>query len=830
MASISALTLADARLLVLVSSAIVNHPDDISRVITPLVTLSKSSSISFTTLENLLKLLVTYTSPISVSATEISALAHALVESDSHTELSENDLIEDVESLANWVSSEFQIDLDGPEEAMVQIAKDLAVSLATKSQSLSFNVSAHSGEQESLLFAFSRAKCLQLSTYYDNITPVAESFDSLRNYTPFQAWYHGIILPYNYFHQNYAVPSDTAGPESEYLSLKSYADFFEFLALPLNSSVNESLASKLLPRAYFSNVLLPLAVYHLNDLDPVIVWIFKKHSSCDVINDFEFWDEILRTILTFHNYKGDTLAAKSYESLIRNYIFSCLYFGLYKGENIGSFSQAKIQSQIQNTLSYLVETFGSADLDIFFNNETLTFPEYKSLQEFTSSPPAFVKLILEGSLDECITYMLQVFTTCCSLHSLNELTVRKFFVLKSQANSNGKWFHKEVMRIFASDTQNHDQTMRALGIFSESFLSQNTETVRELDQLIFESFLQSENFDKAIDYFKNLPNERKLPAELVFQLVSRKFWDLFDNASNLDDRLGKLKLANSCIDILDTISQQGGLSEESRRSIVKIKHLLKAIHSLKNFKLVIVRNEPVTPKLILSKVTSSGSEQKYPQFSIISMVLEQNPKSYLAHERLHKIVNDLAIYADLDVSVVSFPKIQSACVESALIDGNFDFAYKQTKTVITYYLDTQNTENFNEIWLMFYQVGKYILPEWFGDYDVKVQEEKIGILLKQREILSLAIKYTKPNAFSADNSRLLVGQFRHVNEEIKKWHQDADLHRSEDVQDAFQSTQKQIQDNITGFINEASHSKNQASEKISNLFVSGLGWAIGARR
>ncbi|GEQ67464.1 hypothetical protein JCM33374_g1129 [Metschnikowia sp. JCM 33374] len=471
------------------------------------------------------------------------------------------------------------------------------------------------------------------------------------------------------------------------------------------------------------------------------------------------------------------------------------------------------------------------DVRIKIENENLEFLEYSTLEEFATAPPGVVKSIVDRALPESLSYILQVFSTCCSLHALNELTVRKFFFLKSQADSKPQWFHKEVMHLFSrADTQDYDHVLSSLAVFSEAFLSQNIETVKEVDQLIFDNFLRTENFTKAIEYFHGLPEERKLSTEAAFHMVNRKFWELFDSASNLDDRIGKLKLATNCLDILDTISRKDGLSDENKKVVIKTKHLLKAIHSLKNFKLVLVRNSPVTPKQILDRITSSSSEEKYPQFTVISSILEQNPKSYLAHERLHKIVNDLGIFADFDLSIVSFPRIQSACVESALIDGNFDFAYKQTKALITYCIETKNTECFNDIWLMFYQVGKYISSEWFGDYDAKIQDEKIGVLFKQREILSLAIKYTKPNTFTTDNSRLLVGQFRHVNQEIQKWHEEAGLHRSDEVQDAFQSTQKQIQENITGLLNEASHSKNQASEKISNLFVSGLGWAIGAKR
>ncbi|OBA19486.1 hypothetical protein METBIDRAFT_45887 [Metschnikowia bicuspidata var. bicuspidata NRRL YB-4993] len=830
MSSTSALALADACLLVLVSGAIVKHPEHIGRVFPPLIAVSKSPKTSFTTSENLLRLLLTCPSPISADIDEISDLAGTLIHAEQNIDLSEPDLIEDMESLSLWITKEFEILAAENEDAIVQTAKDLVVFLATKSHLLSFTMDRNLTDPSRSLFDFVKAKCLQMAQYYEDVISVAESFKSLQNHGPFEAWYHGIIQPYSYFHHNYAALANTGTPEITYLSLETYSDMFGFLVTPLEHR-EDVLMSKLSPRAYFSNVILPLAVYYDNDLSLISEWLSQNYSSCDTLSEFELWDEILRTTLSFRNYEGESFTKASYDKTLRLYVYACFYFGICTSEHLTPYARTKIQMQIKDTLVYLVEMLGGTNIPSSLDQAPLDFPDFKSLEDFAASPPEFVRKIVEGDLNECLSYGLQVFSTCCSLHTLNQLTVKRFFFLKSQAASETKWFHKEVMQIFSgADSLNYDQIMNTLDVFSESFLSQSIDTLKELDRLVFENFVQTENFENALEYLNALSTERKLHTDVAFLIVNRKFWELYENASNLDDRIGRLKIATRCLGILENFSTQKDLSEANRATVVKIKHLLKAIHSLKNFKLVIVRNQPVTPKQILDTVLSSNTEEKYPQFAIISMVLEQNPKSYLAHERLYKIVNDLAIYADLDVSVVSFPRIQSACVESALIDGNFDFAYKQAKALVTFYVDSKNTKNLCDIWLTFYQVGKYISPDWFGDYDAKIQEERIKVLIEQREILSLAIKYTKPSEFTTDNSRLLVGQFRHVNMEIKKWHEEADLHRSEEVRDAFQSTQKQIQDNLSDLLNEASHSQKQASEKISNLFVSGLGWAIGAKR
>ncbi|GEQ67463.1 hypothetical protein JCM33374_g1128 [Metschnikowia sp. JCM 33374] len=303
MPSVSAIALADARLLVLVSSAIVNFPEHTSRVFTPLKAISQNKNVSFTSSTNLLRLLLVYASPIAHSAEEIAALSSSLLHAERSNDLSESDVIEDIENLLSWLEKDLNISVEDPEDAIVHTANDILVDLATKSHSLSLTIDEDSTDPRAALFTFVRAKCLQLGSYYDNVTSFAESFESLRNYAPFKAWLQGVILPYHYYHQNYALPTDRSTPANDYLSLKNYVDVFKYLVSPLESG-SESMGPKLQPRAYFSNVILPLAAYNSNDLAPLTAWIFKHHPGCDTIADFEFWDELLRTVLSFHNQSG----------------------------------------------------------------------------------------------------------------------------------------------------------------------------------------------------------------------------------------------------------------------------------------------------------------------------------------------------------------------------------------------------------------------------------------------------------------------------------------------------------------------------------------------
>ena len=88
----------------------------------------------------------------------------------------------------------------------------------------------------------------------------------------------------------------------------------------------------------------------------------------------------------------------------------------------------------------------------------------------------------------------------------------------------------------------------------------------------------------------------------------------------------------------------------------------------------------------------------------------------------------------------------------------------------------------------------------------------------------------KPSNLTVDNSRLIIGQLRHVNQEIHRWYTEDSARYTETTQRAVESTRNQIQSNIKNLVGDASLSRAQAGEKLSNLLVSGIGWAIGANR
>ena len=108
-----------------------------------------------------------------------------------------------------------------------------------------------------------------------------------------------------------------------------------------------------------------------------------------------------------------------------------------------------------------------------------------------------------------------------------------------------------------------------------------------------------------------------------------------------------------------------------------------------------------------------------------------------------------------------FNKLKTACIESALIDNNFNYAYKQSLELFDYLDGKEDSSQIDDLWLTFYQVGKYVSPLWFENSGEQVD---LGILTKQREILSLTIL----NLQLKENSKVVLAQWMSLNDKIQR--------------------------------------------------------------
>jgi hypothetical protein len=138
--------------------------------------------------------------------------------------------------------------------------------------------------------------------------------------------------------------------------------------------------------------------------------------------------------------------------------------------------------------------------------------------------------------------------------------------------------------------------------------------------------------------------------------------------------LSRLTNNNSLHAFPDTIG--GSLAEK------RVEHLLKATHSLGNYRLVLKQGEPFTP--VVLRVHNDP-------ISIIGKVLDQNPKAYtkineMVHIGEHMVLSGLTV-RDVEGHSVITPeqeeeqiliakkRITSMCIDAALADDDFETAY-----------------------------------------------------------------------------------------------------------------------------------------------------------
>lgn len=719
-------------------------------------TIRHNLALKFITTSNVLSLLIHKVSPLLILIDSVVELSRELIFS------TENTLGEDLEEVVNWLLKKTEL-LEDPlfeaEDVVLKSAHDLFVNNQYENQKYGF-----SPNSKELLQEFARAKLVYISHYFADINefePLIELSDP--------AYEKYLVRPYIHYWSNYGSLYDDSIQFYEFVDSQ---DKFNELIKPVTQG-------KVAVTSWIENVILPIIKYSKDDFSALQAWLFDE-SRGSISARHGLWKETLVVII-------NQFELKDIQSLLKQYLASCYYYAITETE-IGSIETLKIYDEIRDTVGLLLKRYGTGEVIA----TKFEIREFDSIEQFINSEfAALVAPTLDG-----ITTLNHIIQVCEKLYPINKLTIGDYLSLKSSSDVGQK--EKEVIKLMNGlNESNYKQLLSSVRLFNSSFIDDES----QINKLIVERFLFFDLFDIVKDFHQS--KEFELDDEIYFDLVLKKFWDSFNQATNLNEKIGKLHHAHQCISLIDGLQ----LSEENKHAIIKIKHLLKAMAQIKNFKLV-VNKQSLTPSDL----------QKYPPIQIVSFILEQNPKSYLAFEKLYRILIDLQIAFDEVDDSNYLPRVQSACIEAALIDGNFTFAYNHSIELFRHY-ETSTSSDLNEVWLTFYQVGKYISPEWF---EVVHSNDKLDVLVKQREILSLALKYLKPTDSSIDNSRLILLQWEHINGEIDEWYRQLQTGSRPTM---AQTAQKNVLSNV---LSDATTTTNQASEKLSNLFVSGLGWAIGA--
>ncbi|KAK6463474.1 Sec39 domain-containing protein [Scheffersomyces coipomensis] len=826
-ASVDDSTVVDATIYIGLVSALTQNlsASEIIQIINDLrVQLNQSTfNVQYTSVIHILELVLIYADPSSYSLDSVIKFVETLTKE----ELPSSEF-NDLEEIKNWLSTK-SIDIPNHDKSILKTASAILTDTTAQCQHLSFILSKHDTKQE-IIFKFVKAKVLRLSHYYHDAKSFQSLFKPLQNYEPFKLWYNGLVQSYIYYWDNYGSLNDDNNQVvlfKDFLNLQSLQDHFTILIYPV---IHHSYTSnKLSIENWNTHVILPLIHYYGDDFEPLHSWLFLNPDHLSGIHPskkYQVWKHTIQSIVQTPYLQFD-----NFKIIIEYYLASCYYFAVYfenDEKKVSSVELTKIYDTIIETLDLI--TTEKKHIELSSNSFKDLFPVYDSLQEFIESNTNPIRPLFIEPNGSSIATLKEIVTTCQELYPINRLTISKYLHLKYSAEPMKE---KEVLQIFSGiNSNNSSQLLTSVDSFISNFINEPKESTK-INKLIIGRLLFSNFFDLVESRYSS-----KIEANEYFELVLEKYWDSFNNASNFNEKIGKLHDAAKCVEILDKVSNRSDLSQVNKHLIIRFKHLFKAMANMKNFRIAVEKNKPFTPYQLVNNFGPSESNTDQIQtLHLINIILEQNPKSYVAFEKLYRILNDLLIYFDIDTSKNStyyFNKLKSACIESSLIDNNFTFAYEKCLELLQHY--QKNDDDLNDIWLTFYQVGKYISPSWYeDDISDKKETEKVKIWLQQRELLSRTLEFTYHSDSSSDNSKVILSQWDRINEQIEEYYSQSRLDNLKQSQTSNQlRTLTDVKENIGNLANEiildATATTNNASEKISNLFVSGLGWAIGANQ
>lgn len=844
--------LADAKtytsIIHLLSSSTSVEVDDLSNVFNSLGSvMSVGKPHTYTNIHNILGLLLIYPTQSYISIENIARFAQSVVNyarspDDRNLNTSEG-LYEDLEEYANWISNRFQIDDSAifslENNILLQTAYDLAADNRLQCEKYGYKVTSDESINE-LLFQFVQAKTLYLSKYCTDVGDLIPLFEILEGYSPFDKWYQGIIIPFTYYWSNYgSLNNNSLLDLFHFLKAESFNEKLRILIEPLNLP---AYSEKLSVNNWISKVIMPLVVYHDYDFKPLLEWLYFRGewNSQEPSKKYKIWNNAIQSIIYFKDYENNILEVSRYKNILKFFLGSCYYYAIFyeTSEKVSSIEMLKIYDSIKDSLDIIQQRVGAAnggkvefsigkiDFESLDNSSSLDFFLNDSSNPFAE--------LLNPNLTS-LEFLQEAIVTCEKLYPTSKFTILEFLKLKYSATSDFTSGEREIAKIMTNlNSNNWSMILSSARLFIDSFIADDKANNDSINRLIVDRFLFNNLFDVVAGFYED--KELPMTVDDFYSIVLKKFWESFNKATNFNSKIGKLHEASQSIELFDKISSDEHLSSSFKNEIIRIKHLFKAVSNLKNFKIVIQKGSPFVPSDLINHFGTVSlmdgldlDEQKRSPMALISTILEQNPKSYLAFEKLYKILNDLLIFFNDQHTEPTFyfNKLKSICIESALVDNNFQFAYRQSNELLDHYSTDQN-KNLNDFWLTFYQVGKFISPDWFNESSSS-QSDKIDILIKQRDILSKTLKFTKPSDTSIDNSRLILTQWESINSQIEDWYlnllQDYFTKGSTSTNDAVPERMATLANDI---MNDASNTTSQASEKLSSLFVSGLGWALGA--
>lgn len=675
------------------------------------------------------------------------------------------------------------------------------------------------------LASFVKAKLIHDGHYSSNIDQMIPLIELATDDNEFDRFNRGLLQPYQFYRQQILSPITL----DKYLAISDdYSQVFDVFSRPLDGTEPIALDAWLL------QVILPVIHYYNCDVTPLLKWLFGDQtlylSGQDLVDYFTMLNKVMVVIVG-----AEKTAQQMFRPLVLGYLATVYYFAVcqIEGEKLLSMKLNTIYDTVALTLTkimFLVEPEGNPVQPPSVDLSEVT---YGTLMNFIADGSNPLRPLYDPSV-EAVEYLLLVVKMCQQMSTTSLLTVRK--CLEYQTTEVPGQYDRDIARLLLTLTEG---TWKGWWTAIEQFMTafvHNIDEQHRLYAIVLERFLFANLYLGVVELWEHHRN--MVDDGTWFRLIMEKFWILFNLATSLNEKQGELYYATQCIGLLDLLTGLGlEVAAQDHQQVVAVKHLLKLLLSMRNFKL-----NNTTPKLLVTVYVDNP-------VGVTNIILERNPKLYLAFDKLFKILNDFALFAEYENgqhrhqrtlssgSQLShqtdhgfFPKLKAACIELALVDQNFTWAHAQLELLFDYYLPAEINQN----WLTFYQVGRWINTKWYDDnLSPEDHRQRRQILQKQQQVLGRLL--TNMEALN-DSQRVVLHQWRQVTQNLGQCYSPQVLEAISDT--SFANHKLELLDKITGevnqmalsLLNDATNTSSQAGEKLLKMFVSGLGWAIGASR
>lgn len=669
--------------------------------------------------------------------------------------------------------------------------------------------------------SFVQAKLTHDLAYLLDVNALVPIIDVALDDADLNRQYHGLLVPYRYYHTHAEDPVTLL----KFLALKAdHNAVFTTLVEPLNG---EPVALD----AWLRQVLLPVAHYFGDDWTPLYHWLFGDQtlyiSGQEVVDYFAMLHRVVGVLADAH---------VNVDAVIEGYLATVYYFALVQrqGDKLSSHKLVTVYDTMALTLAKLQKLVAPSGNVVTASSVLVdAVDHYDTLPQFLDDPNNPIRHLFAPPSLEAVEYLADVVRLCQRMTLTCLLTLRKCIVYQ-QGGAEAQ-IDRDVARLtlnLTATTWRH--WWEATDQLITAFVGDADHQAR-LYRVVIERCLFANLFDAVTD---DLFDHHRLMVldPTWFELVMDKFWHSFGTATSLSDKQGELAHASRCLTVLDHMTARGlEVSLDNNRQAVATKHLMKLVRMMANYKFP----PNTTPNTLVTRYTDSP-------LAVATLILTKNPKLYLGFDKLFKIVNDFAIYADYAQSQPSpfrpghnrtvsgalqlsqqpehgyFPKLKAACIELALADNNFNWAYTQLTLLFDYYLPAEINAN----WLTFYQVGRYV--------DAATADmPPLDTLQKQHQVLGRVLALMDA---TNDSQRVVLRQWQRVDDAIAAYYPPQVL---DQVTDASFATHKidslalvtgEVNQMALSLLNDATAHSTQAGEKLLKMLVLGLGWAIGANK